>query len=115
MHILVSGGSDSEGEADSELRSALLEYDATHTSTQETYDPASYYGQDMVATAENSNGGENGSFDPDKFFESWQKSLSHENHQGQGIIQGSSHHQGAVVDDLQVSDSDSDIDFEEVG
>ena len=54
-----------------------------------------------------------GTFDPDKFFESWERSLGQDEDGGQGQVQQQRQMGGAAAD-LQLSDSDDSEDFEEV-
>ena len=53
-------------------------------------------------------------FDADRFFQSWQNSIKPEPHAAGGRAGQGDHVQQATVADLQLSESDSDQDFQDV-
>ena len=93
------------------------------------YSQQSAASYDTVATADGddddasnqgrpgASGGGGGGFDPQSFFDSWQRSLGSEQTDARAaadVMSSSRGATGAAVADLQLSESDSDDDFEDV-
>lgn len=116
------GRSDSD-DCDQALQSAIMDYGdsnqyANAGDVDYRYGNSSDRDYSIQNSGEGTVAGSNAAFDPEKFFESWEKSLN-DNKTRENQTQDISGNQnmysaGAVASDLQVSESESDGEFEDV-